>query len=84
MPASLDRIRRTMDVTRSPRDKATILTLRIGAWDNGMISLDGVPINDSSTGYDESEGWLGAVETALITIHEFRRQVISRQREGAS
>ena len=78
MPASLNRIRETMDVKPTPRDKGLHLTLNLIAYDNGMIQLDGVPIN-VSPGYDLVDGWLGAVEVAVATINEFRRQVVDRR-----
>jgi hypothetical protein len=79
MPASLDRIRQTMDVQPTPKDKGLTLTLRLTAYDNGMVQLDGVPINVEPD-YDLGDGWLGATEVAVATIHEFYRQVTQRQR----
>ena len=46
MPATLGRLRRTMDVKPTAKDKVLTLTLRLTAYDNGMIQLDGVPLND--------------------------------------
>jgi hypothetical protein len=80
MPASLDRIRRTMDVKPTPKDKGLTLTLRLTAYDNGMVQLDGVPINDH-VDYDQVTGWLGATEVAVTKIHEFYRQVGARKQE---
>lgn len=81
MPATLDRIRKSMDVQPTARDRGLQLTLRIVAYDNGMIELDGVPINEGGLRqpYDEADGWLGTVATAAATIHEFRRQVQKRK-----
>lgn len=71
-----------MDVKQTPRDKGLILTLRITAYDNGMIEVDGVPINEAPI-YDPGHGWLGAAETALITLSEFRRQAEARRKQKA-
>ena len=38
MPGSLKRIRDEMDVKPTPRDKGLTLTLRVTAYDNGMIA----------------------------------------------
>lgn len=46
MPASLKRIRETMDVEPTPRNKGLTLTLKLTAYDNGMLELDTVPLND--------------------------------------
>lgn len=85
MPASLDRLRDSMDVTPTPRGKGLQLTLKLVAYDNGMIQLDGIPIN-AAPNYDAVDGWLSATEVAIATINEFRRQVArrrSRQTEPA-
>jgi hypothetical protein len=78
MPASLDRIRESMTVQPTPRDKGLQLTLSLVAYDNGMIQLDGIPINVAPD-YGNGEGWLGAAEVAIATINEFRRQVERRR-----
>jgi hypothetical protein len=60
-------------------NRDNLLTLRLTAYDNGMVQLDGVPINVEPD-YDLGDGWLGATEVAVATIHEFYRQVTQRQR----
>jgi hypothetical protein len=71
-----------MWVTPTPKGKGLELTLRLIAYDNGMIQLDGIPIN-ASPDYDGVDGWLGATEVAVATINEFRRQVVRRRRASA-
>ncbi|PWU48115.1 hypothetical protein DLJ47_28895 [Micromonospora sp. S4605] len=78
MPASLDRIRNSMKVTTTTKDKGLVLTLTVVAYDNGMIEVDGIPIN-TSPNYDQGEGWAGAAEVATATLSEFRRQAVKRQ-----
>jgi hypothetical protein len=80
MAASLDRIRASMDVAPTPRDKGLRLKLEVIAYDNGMIQLDGIPINVAPS-YDDAEGWLGAAEVVVATINEFRRQVGVRRKD---
>lgn len=82
MPGTLKRIRGEMDVKPTPRDKGLTLTLRVTAYDNGMIEVDGVPIN-AAPDYDPGHGWLGAAETALLTLSEFRRQAETRRKQKA-
>jgi hypothetical protein len=76
-----------MTVRPTPKDKGLQLTLNLVAYDNGMIQLDGIPINVSPD-YDDVDGWLGATEVVVATINEFRRQVgvrrTSREVEGHS
>jgi hypothetical protein len=59
MPATLKRVRGEMDVRPAPRDKGLTLTLRVTAYDNGMIDVDGLPIN-AAPAYDPGHGWLRA------------------------
>ena len=83
MAGTLKRIRSEMDVKPTPRDKGLSLTLRVTAYDNGMVEVDGVPIN-AAPDYDAGHGWLGAAETALLTISEFRRQAEKRRKQQAA
>ncbi len=69
-----------MTVEPTPRDKGLVLTLRVVAYDNGMVEVDGIPINTVESGYDRAEGWLGAAEVSLATLTEFRRQADARRR----
>ena len=74
MPASLDRIRRSMKVEPTPRDAGLVLTVRVVAYDNGMVEVDGIPMNVGPP-YDEVDGWLGVGEVFTSTAREFRNQV---------
>jgi len=80
MPARLDRVRETMQVKATPRDKGLTLTLRLTAYDNGMIELDGVPLNDHQKD-GPVVGWLAAGEVITTTLSEFHRQVLARSGE---
>lgn len=80
MPASLNRIRKSMQVKPTKQEKGLTLTLVVTAYDNGMVMLDGVPIN-AAPDYDQAEGWLVTAEVAVATINEFRRQVVKRKAE---
>ncbi len=82
MPGTLKRIRAEMDVKPTPRDRGLTLTLRVTAYDNGVIAVDGVPIN-AAPSYDPGHGWLDAAETALLTLSEFRRQAEIRRNQKA-
>jgi len=69
-----------MDVQPTPKDKGLTLTLRLTAYDNGMVSLDGVPINDH-VDYDQVTGFLGASDVIGTTLMEFYNQVQRRRRD---
>jgi hypothetical protein len=73
-------MRSTMNVTRTARDKGLTLTIKVTAYDNGMVEVDGIPINESPA-YDQGGGWLGAADVIMTTLNEFRRQVEVRKRQ---
>jgi hypothetical protein len=81
MPAGLNRVRETMDVKPTPRDKGLTLTLRVTAYDNGMLELDGVPLHDHKK-QPPVVGWLAISEVISTTISEFHRQVQARTAEA--
>jgi hypothetical protein len=80
MPASLKRIRSTMNVTPTARAKGLTITIKVTAYDNGMVEVDGIPINESPA-YDQGGGWLGAADVITTTLNEFRRQVEVRKKQ---
>lgn len=77
MPPSLKRIQDSMKVQPTKRDKGLTLTLTVTAYDNGMVEVDGIPIN-MAPAYEQGEGWLVAAEVAVSTINEFRKQAARR------
>jgi hypothetical protein len=81
MAGSLKRIRESMNVGPTARNKGLALTVRVVAYDNGMIEVDGIPINVGPT-YSDAEGWLGAAEVVTMTLNEFRRQASKRAKES--
>ena len=82
MPARLDRIRQSMDVQPTPRDKGLELTIRLKVYDNGLLELDGIPLNDKDRD-DPVLGWLAAGEVITSTLTEFYRQVAKRRAKEA-
>ncbi len=55
-PGTLKRIRDEMTVKPTSRDKGLTLTITVTAYDNGMIKVDGQPINQAPD-YDPGHGW---------------------------
>lgn len=81
MGATPPRIRKDWDVQRSPDDKGWVLTMKVTAYDSGMISVDGTPINKGRTGtFDPAHGWLGAADVGTSIINEFRKFVVRKRR----
>lgn len=70
-----------MTVEPTSRDKGLTLTVRVTAYDNGMVEVDGIPIN--APPYDAADGWLGAAEIVVTTLSEFRRQATKRHQRAA-
>jgi hypothetical protein len=81
MPATLARTRRNVEANTRTLGKSLELTIKIKAYDNGMVEVFGEPINDSDEGYDAGHGWLGAAETITLTLSEFRRQAVARRKK---
>jgi hypothetical protein len=78
MPASHERLRREANVHPSPRDAGLVLTLSVTAYDNGMLMLDGTPLNDHHT-TDPAEAWLTAAMVISQKLRDFQRQAAKRQ-----
>jgi hypothetical protein len=83
MPASIKRIRESWSVNPTARDKGLTLTLKVTAYDNGMVEVDGIPINVEPH-YDQGHGWLGAAEVITVTLNEFRKEAAARRKERQS
>ena len=79
---TLKRIRGEVDVKPTPRGKGLTPTPQVTAYDNGMIEVDGVPIN-AAPAYDRRHSWLGAAETVLLTLSEFHRRAETRRKQKA-
>ncbi|MGH3401030.1 MAG: hypothetical protein ACRDRJ_00680 [Streptosporangiaceae bacterium] len=82
MPASIKSIREDTDIRPTPEDKGLLMTITVTAYDNGLVQVDGRPINQGnpSVGYDQGHGWLGAAEHVTLKLGELRRQAAARQK----
>ncbi len=58
MPASLNRTREADGRPAHRRNKGLVLTMRLIAYDNGMLTLDGAPLNDHTRDHDRADAWL--------------------------
>lgn len=80
MPASIKRIRESWNVKPTARNKGLTLTVKVTAYDNGMVEVDGIPINVGPH-YDQGDGWLGAADVITTTLNEFRKDAAVRHKE---
>lgn len=78
MAGSIKRVRETMDVKPTAHNKGLQTTVRIVAYDNGMVEVNGVPIN-ASPGYDQGVGWLGAHVIVGQHLEELQRLSAKRR-----
>lgn len=74
MAASLKTVREKMDVKETPNNKGLICTIRVTAYDNGVLEVDGRPVST----IDAAHSWLGANEVIGMALAEFYRQVSKR------
>ncbi len=86
MPATLKSIREKTIIGQTPENKGLQMTITVTAYDNGLVQVDGRPINQAlpSGGYDQGHGWLGAAEHIVLKLSELRRQANARQKKGHS
>jgi len=80
MPASIKRIRESWNMKPTARDKGLTLTLKVTAYDNGMVEVDGIPINVEPD-FDQGHGWLGAADVITTTLNEFRKDAAARRKQ---
>jgi hypothetical protein len=78
MTAKIESIREKMDVQPTQKDKGLTWTVRVTAYDNGMVCVDDRPMDSA----DPTSGWLGANETIGMALSEFYRQFLKRQKGG--
>lgn len=79
MGATLGRLRREMDVAPTAQDKGLNLTIVVTGYDNGLVAVNGTPIN-TSPNFDQGLGWIGAAQVLMGVLGEFRKQVAVRRR----
>lgn len=72
MTANREAIVGLADVRPTPKNKGVEMTVRIIAYDNGMIQVNGRPIL-------ASEGWLGAAEITTMMLAELQRESGARR-----
>ncbi len=73
MPASLKRVRESMKVKATPKNVGLEMTIRVVAYDKGMIEVDGIPMRTPES------GWTDAAEVIMTTLNEFHTQVRKRR-----
>jgi hypothetical protein len=81
MATSIKNVREKMDVKPTKDDKGLICTLRITAYDNGMICVDDRAINSPA---DRTLGWVGAYDVIGTVLTEFYQQVKRRKTHRAA
>ena len=79
MAASLKTVREKMDVEPTKDNKGLTYTLRVTAYDNGLISIDGRIVSSGKIKRDNALGWLQASEVISIALTEFYRHAAKRQ-----
>lgn len=70
-----------MDVQPTEQDKGLAMTIHVTAYDNGMLHVNGRPVN--STNDDHVLSWMQANEVIGIKLTEFYRQFAKREKLAA-
>jgi hypothetical protein len=76
MAASIESIREQADIAETPQNKGLTCTLRITAYDTGMVTVNDRVINDPT---DQTLGWVGAHEIVGCHLTHFYKQVQHRK-----
>jgi len=63
-------IRSLLKVNRTPRNKGMELTIKIGVYDNGMVTVNGSPMSSGN----ERATWLAANRVASQMIEIFSQE----------
>lgn len=78
MPASLESIRREMKIQPTPQDKGLVMTIEVTAYDNGIMMVNGRPVNWP----DAIDNWTGVGMVIAQHMHEFSHAVRDRAEES--
>jgi hypothetical protein len=76
MATSLEYIRSLARIEPSPQDKGLILTIRVGAYDQGIVDVEGTPAGGS-----DADRWLAAARMVMELMEELQRQSKARVNE---
>lgn len=66
----------TANIAPTPQDKGVVLTIRVKAYDNGMIEVDDRPVNRNAV---EAQGYLSAMATISEKLDLLRRASTMRR-----
>ena len=79
MANSLEYIRSLARIEPSPQDKGLILTIRVGAYDQGIVDVEGTPAGGS-----DADRWLAAARMVMELMEELQRQAALRAKQRAA
>ena len=74
MTANEERLRQSVKITHTPRDRGWQTTIKLTVYDEGTVGLNDLPLNPNpSLDQDLAKpGWAPALE---VSVEEFMRQV---------
>jgi hypothetical protein len=76
MPSTIHGVRKLLDIQPTPEDAGLTFTVKVTAYDNGLVSYNGQPMRVE---YDLGRGLVNAMEHAAAGLHEFHKQVTERR-----
>lgn len=71
MAASRESTREHMTIERTPEDMGLILTIKVHAYDNGLLKVDGRPVR-------REDDWIGVGDLTALTLTTFHEEVGKR------
>lgn len=70
MAISEERLRAESTIIATPLDAGLEMTIKVKAYDKGIVEVDGVPMNDA--------GWLGAAVVVAQKVEFLSRELRAR------
>jgi hypothetical protein len=81
MPVTIDGVRKLLKVEPSPEDKGLTLTVKVTAYDNGVVTINGRPLRVEN---DLALNLLAASEHTAAHLGEFYRLVQQRRADSTT
>jgi hypothetical protein len=76
MPISINGVRKLLDVAETSEDKGLTMTVKVTAYDNGIVAVNGQPMRVER---DLGRGLLAAMEHTAAQLGEFHKLVDERR-----
>jgi hypothetical protein len=81
MPNTREHVRNILDTKPTQEDVGLVCTIKITAYDNGMINVNGSPAGLTKIPGRSSEKWMHATRKVMQILEQFEETFAERQAE---